>query len=256
MFSSCRKGLGVAKTLSKAATASIRPEALGFFSNTFQQKRNTTILCVRKDDKVVMVGDGQVTLGSQVVKPNVIKIRRINERVIGGFAGATADAMALLDALEVKLGEHPDQIVRAAVELAKSWRTDKFLRKLDAMFLLADSENSLEITGAGDVIEPHDGIMAIGSGSPYALAAARALIDVPGMDARKIAEKSVRIAADIDIYSNHNFTWQELDLPDKGDAGVESRASTKPPTDSKSSAELKEGDKKGDASVKKKKPTS
>ena len=172
----------------------------------------TTVLCVRKGDEVVVMADGQVTMGAEVVKPNVRKVRRIGAggNVIGGFAGATADAFTLFERLETKLEEHPGQLTRAAVELAKAWRTDKYLRRLDAVMVVADSEQSLQITGGGDVLEPHDGIIGIGSGGSYALSAARALADVPGMDAMAIAKKSMGIAADLCIYTNHNFTVEAL----------------------------------------------
>lgn len=170
----------------------------------------TTVLCVRKDDKVIVIGDGQVTLGSEIIKPNVRKVRRIGETVIGGFAGATADSFTLFERLENKLEEHPGQLTRAAVELAKAWRSDKYLRRLDAVMVVADSEISLTITGNGDVLEPYDGVIGIGSGGSYASAAARALIDLPNMDAETIALKSMKIAADCCIYTNHNFTIERL----------------------------------------------
>lgn len=152
------------------------------------------------------MADGQVTMGGTVVKPNVRKTRKIGDHAIGGFAGATADAFTLFERLEGKLEEHPQQLTRAAVELAKNWRMDKYLRRLDAALVVADRNLSLQITGNGDVLEPHDGIIAIGSGSPYALAAARALIDQPGLDATTIAKKAMDIAADACIYTNKNFT--------------------------------------------------
>lgn len=171
----------------------------------------TTVLCVRKGPTVIIIADGQVTLGSEVVKPNVRKVRRIGENVIGGFAGATADALTLFERLENQLEEHSGQLTRAAVELAKQWRTDKFLRRLDAVMVVADSDISLTITGNGDVLEPHDGVVAIGSGGPYAIAAARALIDLPNMDAETIALKAMKIAADSCIYTNHNFTMERIE---------------------------------------------
>lgn len=145
-------------------------------------------------------------MGGSIVKPNVKKTRRIGEHAIGGFAGATADAFTLFERLEIKLEEHPGQLTRAAVELAKMWRMDKYLRRLDASLIVADEKQSLQITGGGDVLEPHDGIISIGSGSPYALAAARALIDVDGMDALSIAQKAMSIAAEACIYTNTNFS--------------------------------------------------
>ncbi|KAH7429541.1 hypothetical protein KP509_09G055100 [Ceratopteris richardii] len=187
----------------------------------------TTVLCVRKGPTVVIIADGQVTLGSQVVKPNVRKVRRIGDNVIGGFAGATADALTLFERLENRLEDHSGQLTRAAVELAKQWRTDKFLRRLDAVMVVADSDISLTITGNGDVLEPHDGVVGIGSGGPYAIAAARALIDLPGMDAETIALRAMKIAADNCIYTNHNFVMERISslsdssedrLPSNGDS--------------------------------------
>lgn len=169
------------------------------------------MLCVRKDGQVVVMADGQVTQGNQIMKPNVRKTRRIGDNVIGGFAGATADAFTLFERLEVKLEENSGQLTRSAVELAKNWRTDKYLRRLDAVMIVADAKQSLQITGNGDVLEPHDGIIAIGSGGSFALAAARALLDVPGLDAITIATRAMNIAADICIYTNTNFTVEVLD---------------------------------------------
>ena len=172
----------------------------------------TTILSVRKDGKVVIAGDGQVTLGSTVIKGNARKVRRIGagNSVLVGFAGATADAFTLLERLEGKLEKHPGQTTRACVELAKDWRTDRYLRRLEAMLAVADKDVSLVLTGQGDVLEPADGIIAIGSGGNYALAAARALIGIDGMDAEAIARKSLDIAADICIYTNRSITLESL----------------------------------------------
>lgn len=174
----------------------------------------TTIICVRRDDQVAVIGDGQVTLGSQVVKPNAVKVRRIGpkDNIITGFAGATADCFTLRERLEQQIEQQPGQLTRACVELAKNWRTDKYLRRLDAILLVADKDVSLTITGNGDVIEPHDGIIAIGSGSTFALAAARALIDQPNLTALEIAQKSMNIAADMCVYTNHNFVTETLNL--------------------------------------------
>mmetsp|Transcript_21592 Transcript_21592/g.47398 ORF Transcript_21592/g.47398 Transcript_21592/m.47398 type:complete len:245 (+) Transcript_21592:115-849(+) len=186
-----------------------------------RQMYGTTVLCVRKDKQVVIVADGQVTRGSEIVKPNVKKCRTVQDgAVIGAFAGATADAFTLFDRLEAKLEEHPGQLTRAAVELAKNWRNDKYLRKLDAVMIVADEEVALTITGGGDVLEPHDDIIGIGSGGPYALAAARALIDVPGLSALDVAKKAMKVAADICIYTNHNFTLETIpaDLKKEWDA--------------------------------------
>jgi ATP-dependent HslUV protease subunit HslV len=171
----------------------------------------TTIVTVRKGGKVVIAGDGQVSLGNTVMKGNARKVRRIGKgNVIAGFAGATADAFTLLERLEAKLEQYPDQLMRASVELAKDWRTDRYLRKLEAMMLVADSKVTLALTGTGDVLEPEHGVMAIGSGGNYALAAARALIDTD-KSAEEIARKAMEIAADICIYTNHNILVESLD---------------------------------------------
>lgn len=173
--------------------------------------RGTTILTVRKDDKVVIAGDGQVSLGQTVIKGNARKVRPLGKGdVISGFAGATADAFTLFERLEEKLERHPGQLMRACVELAKDWRTDKYLRKLEAMMIVADSNISLVLTGTGDVLEPENGIIAIGSGGNYALSAARALAD-QDMTAREICEKSMQIAAEICVYTNNNLVIEELD---------------------------------------------
>jgi len=172
----------------------------------------TTILSVRKGGKVVIAGDGQVTLGSTVIKGNARKVRRIgiNNSVLVGFAGATADAFTLLERLEAKLEKHPGQVTRACVELAKDWRTDRYLRRLEAMLAVADKDVSLVLTGQGDVLEPEDGILAIGSGGNFALSAARALIDIDGLDAETIVRKSLDIAADICVYTNRSITLESL----------------------------------------------
>lgn len=172
----------------------------------------TTIVTVRKGNKVVIAGDGQVSLGQTIMKGNARKVRRIGKggSVITGFAGATADAFTLLERLEAKLEQYPDQLMRASVELAKDWRTDRYLRKLEAMMLVADKNITLAITGLGDVLEPENGVMAIGSGGNYALSAARALIDTD-MDAETIARKAMTIAAEICVYTNSNFTVESLD---------------------------------------------
>jgi ATP-dependent HslUV protease subunit HslV len=172
----------------------------------------TTIVSVRKDGKVVMAGDGQVSLGQTVMKGNARKVRRIGKggEVIAGFAGATADAFTLLDRLEKKLEQYPGQLMRAAVELAKDWRTDKYLRNLEAMMIVADRQVTLAITGNGDVLEPEHGAIAIGSGGNYALAAARALMDSE-RDAEEIARRAMEIAADICVYTNHNLIVETLD---------------------------------------------
>ncbi|MGE5517590.1 MAG: ATP-dependent protease subunit HslV [Bacteroidota bacterium] len=170
----------------------------------------TTILSVRKGGRVVIAGDGQVSLGQTVIKANARKVRRIgNGQILVGFAGATADAFTLLERLEGKLEKHPGQLTRACVELAKDWRTDRYLRRLEAMMAVADKEVSLVLTGQGDVLEPEDGIIAIGSGGNYALAAARALIDTD-IDAEAIARKAMKIAADICVYTNTNILVESL----------------------------------------------
>jgi ATP-dependent HslUV protease subunit HslV len=171
----------------------------------------TTILSLRKDGKVVIAGDGQVSFGQTVLKSNARKLRRLgNGSVLAGFAGATADALTLFERLEAKLEQHPGQLSRACVELAKDWRTDRYLRRLEAMMAVADKTVSLIISGNGDVLEPEDAIIGIGSGGPYALAAARALIDQPGLDAEAIARKAMAIAAKICIYTNENVTVDVL----------------------------------------------
>jgi ATP-dependent HslUV protease subunit HslV len=172
----------------------------------------TTIVTVRKGGKVVIAGDGQVSLGQTIMKGNAKKVRRIGKggNVIAGFAGATADAFTLLERLEAKLEQYPDQLTRACVELAKDWRTDRYLRRLEAMMLVADKSVSLALTGTGDVLEPEDGVMAIGSGGNYALAAARALMDTD-KDAEEIARKAMQIASDICVYTNNNFVVETID---------------------------------------------
>ena len=171
----------------------------------------TTVLCVRKGKDLVMAADGQVSLGSTVIKPNAKKLRRLGDgKVLAGFAGATADAMTLFERLEAQLEKHPGQLARACVELAKAWRTDKYLRRLEAMMAVADENVSLILTGQGDVLEPEDGVIAIGSGGNYALSAAKALMDIKGLDAEEIARRSMKIAADICVYTNHNVTLEKL----------------------------------------------
>jgi ATP-dependent HslUV protease subunit HslV len=171
----------------------------------------TTILCVRRDGHVALAGDGQVSLGNTVVKGNARKVRRIgNGNVLAGFAGATADAFTLLERLEAKLERFPNQLERACVELAKDWRMDRYLRRLEAMLIVADAEHGYTITGNGDVLEPSDGIIAIGSGGNFALSAARALITVPDLTAEDIARRAMKIAADICIYTNENLIVETL----------------------------------------------
>jgi ATP-dependent HslUV protease, peptidase subunit HslV len=171
----------------------------------------TTIIAVRKDGLVTIAGDGQVSMGNTVVKSNARKLRRLaNGTVIAGFAGATADAFALFERLEAKLEQYPGQLTRACVELAKDWRTDRYLRRLEAIMAVADKSVSLIVSGTGDVLEPEDGIIGIGSGGNYALAAARALIDVPGLDAEAIAKKAMAIAASICVFTNDKVTIESL----------------------------------------------
>ncbi|MBM3572551.1 MAG: ATP-dependent protease subunit HslV [Alphaproteobacteria bacterium] len=176
-----------------------------------QTWHGTTILAVRKGGQIVVAGDGQVSLGATVVKSNARKVRRLaGGRVIAGFAGATADAFTLFERLEAKLEKHPAQLTRACVELAKDWRTDRYLRRLEAMMAVADAEVSLVVSGNGDVLEPEDGLIGIGSGGAFALAAARALIAVDGLDAETIARRAMAIAAGICVYTNENVTVEIL----------------------------------------------
>jgi ATP-dependent HslUV protease subunit HslV len=178
-----------------------------------EQFRGTTILSVRRGKQVVIGGDGQVTQGNTVMKGNARKVRRLyKDMVIAGFAGGTADAFTLFERFESKLEKHQGHLVRAAVELAKDWRTDKMLRRLEALLAVADKHASLIITGNGDVIEPEHGLMAIGSGGPFAQSAARALLDNTQLSAREIVSKSLEIAGDICIYTNHHVTIEELEI--------------------------------------------
>jgi ATP-dependent HslUV protease subunit HslV len=181
-------------------------------SDNHDKWHGTTILSVRKGSKVVIAGDGQVSLGSTVIKRSARKVRPIGDgSIIVGFAGATADAFTLFERLEGKLEQHPGQLRRACVELAKDWRTDRYLRRLEAMMAVIDRDESLVLTGTGDVLEPDDGIIGIGSGGAYALSAARALIDIETLDAESIARKSMEIAAGICVYTNTNITLESLD---------------------------------------------
>ena len=172
----------------------------------------TTILCVRKGNDVVVAGDGQVSLGQTVIKANARKVRRLGTggKIVAGFAGATADAFTLFERLEGKLEQHPGNLTRAAVEMAKDWRTDRYLRRLEAMMAVADVDTSLVLTGTGDVLEPEDGLIGIGSGGSYALAAARALIDRDDMGSEDIARRAMQIAAGICVYTNENVTVEAL----------------------------------------------
>ncbi len=171
----------------------------------------TTILAVRRNNKTAIAGDGQVTVGGTVMKHNAKKVRKMyNDKVLAGFAGATADAFTLFEKFEAKLEQFHGNLTRAAVELAKDWRTDKVLRRLEALMIVADAERSFILSGNGDIIEPESGIAAIGSGGPYALAAARALIEHTGLDGRKIVEEAMKIAGEICIYTNKEITVEEL----------------------------------------------
>ena len=171
----------------------------------------TTILSVRKNDEVVVAGDGQVTFGNTVIKGRANKVRRLSSgSVIAGFAGATADAFTLFERLEAKLEQHPQQLIRACVELAKDWRTDRYLRRLEAMMAVADADHSLILSGNGDVLEPEDGLIGIGSGGPFALSAARALITENSVSDEQIAHRSMKIAADMCIYTNENITIEKI----------------------------------------------
>lgn len=174
--------------------------------------RGTTIICVRRDNQVVVAGDGQVSFGDTVMKGNARKVRRLyNEKVLAGFAGATADAFTLFEYFEGKLEKHSGNLVRAAVEMAKDWRTDRMLRRLEALLTVADETASLIISGNGDVIEPENNLIAIGSGGNYALSAARALLDNTELSAKEVAEKALHIAGDICIYTNHNLRIETLE---------------------------------------------
>ena len=171
----------------------------------------TTILSVRKNGEVVVAGDGQVTFGNTVIKGRANKVRRLSSgSVIAGFAGATADAFTLFERLEAKLEQHPQQLTRACVELAKDWRTDRYLRRLEAMMAVADADHSLILSGNGDVLEPEDGLIGIGSGGPFALSAARALITENNVSAEQIALRSMKIAADMCIYTNENIKIEKI----------------------------------------------
>lgn len=178
-----------------------------------EQYRGTTIVSVRRNGKVVIGGDGQVSLGNTIMKGNARKVRRLyRDQIIAGFAGGTADAFTLFERFEAKLESHSGNLVRAAVELAKDWRTDRALRRLEALLAVANKEASLIITGNGDVIQPENDLIAIGSGGAFAQAAALALLDNTELDARSIVEKSLTIAGDICIYTNHNLTVEELEF--------------------------------------------
>jgi ATP-dependent HslUV protease subunit HslV len=173
--------------------------------------RSTTVICVRRDGKVVMAGDGQVTIGAEVLKASAKKLRRLyNDKIVAGFAGSTADAFSLFSRFESKLEQFNGNLARSVVELAKDWRTDKALRHLEALLLVADKDSTYLVSGTGDVIEPDEGVAAIGSGGPFALAAATALLQNTKMSARHVVEQAMQIAAKICIYTNDNITYEEL----------------------------------------------
>jgi len=174
--------------------------------------RSTTVICVRRDNKVVMAGDGQVTLGGEVLKSSARKLRRLyNDKILAGFAGSTADAFALFSRFETKLEQFNGNLPRSVVELAKDWRTDRALRHLEALLLVADNKNTYLVSGNGDVIEPDEGVVAIGSGGPFATAAATALMRNTKLPARRIVEESMKVAGEICIYTNQSVTYEELE---------------------------------------------
>ena len=196
----------------RRATGFAMSSAMNMSASNFPDWHGTTILAVRKNGRTVIAGDGQVSMGPTIVKGAARKVRTLaNGKVLAGFAGATADALTLIERLEAKLEQYPDQLARACVELAKDWRTDRYLRRLEAMLLVADKDTILTVTGVGDVLEPEYGVAAVGSGGNYALAAARALIDEDsGLDAEQIARKAMKIAAEICVYTNGNLTIERL----------------------------------------------
>jgi len=201
------RGLDAARGLGVSAARNYSEQG---WSLGGERLRATTILSVRKDDKVFLIGDGQVSLGSQVIKPNARKIRKLKGGFMIGFAGSTADAMTLMERLEMQLQEHPETL-RACVEMAKGWRMDKYLRRLEATMIVCDNKGvQLQLTGSGDVIEPNDGVIGIGSGGSFATAAARALIDVDGFDAEMIGRKAMEIASDMCVYTNKNYITELL----------------------------------------------
>src|SRR5512146_928465 len=199
--------------MAASPTAPLPRHARMEVSQTMRQKiRSTTVICVRRDNKVVMAGDGQVTLGQEVLKATAKKVRRLyNDKILAGFAGSTADAFALFSRFESKLEQFNGNLSRSVVELAKEWRTDRVLRHLEALLLVADAKTTYLVSGNGDVIEPDNGIAAIGSGGPFAMAAATALMRNTKLSARRVAEESMAIAARICIYTNDNFTFEELE---------------------------------------------
>ncbi|KJP88762.1 ATP-dependent protease HslVU, peptidase subunit [Plasmodium fragile] len=195
------------------------PSAIGrtaqrnYFAHTgrlLPPRHGTTILCVRKNNEVCLIGDGMVSQGTMIVKGNAKKIRRLKDNILMGFAGATADCFTLLDKFETKIDEYPNQLLRSCVELAKLWRTDRYLRHLEAVLIVADKDVLLEVTGNGDVLEPSGNVLGTGSGGPYAIAAARALYDVENLSAKDIAYKAMNIAADMCCHTNNNFICETL----------------------------------------------
>lgn len=217
------------------------------------------MLCVRKDGEVVMLADGQLTLGDKVLKHNGRKIRRLGAGALGGFAGSTADGLTLFERLETKLEQHPQQLRRAAVELAKAWRQDRVLRHLQATMIVADGATCLEVSGSGEVLEPSDGVHAIGSGSRFAIAAARALMDQPQLSALDVAHRAMRIAADKCIYTNDSFLWEGVGKdgsPTSGNkeslvaalAAAPKQADSQPNTESGSSSGRSSGSSSGSSS--------
>eukprot|EP00511_Aplanochytrium_stocchinoi_P000781 CAMPEP_0204830452 /NCGR_PEP_ID=MMETSP1346-20131115/8628_1 /ASSEMBLY_ACC=CAM_ASM_000771 /TAXON_ID=215587 /ORGANISM="Aplanochytrium stocchinoi, Strain GSBS06" /LENGTH=246 /DNA_ID=CAMNT_0051960701 /DNA_START=320 /DNA_END=1060 /DNA_ORIENTATION=- len=202
----------------------------GSGSNPFNESMHaTTILSVRKGNKVVVMGDGQITQGgSLVVKPNAKKVRRLGDggEIICGFAGVTSDAITLMERLEKRIEMYPGQVTRACVELSKLWRTDKYLRRLEALLIVVDKDVSLTLDGTGNVIESNDGIVAVGSGGSYALAAARALLDVPDYDAEMICKKSMDVAAELCVYTNNNYTTEIIEIQ-KSDEGDKNKSKSK-----------------------------
>ncbi len=205
------------KLILQNANINLKPTFQTQKTHSMEHKANkiygTTILSVRKNGKVVIAGDGQVSFGSTILKSTAKKVRKLGDgSIIGGFAGATADAFTLFERLESKLEQYPNQLTRACVELAKDWRTDKYLRNLEAMMIVVDAKTSLILTGSGDVLEPEDGIIGIGSGGNFALSAARALVDNEKLSAEEVVRKSMKIAADLCVYTNHNVIIESLDI--------------------------------------------
>ncbi|EGC35031.1 hypothetical protein DICPUDRAFT_34073 [Dictyostelium purpureum] len=199
--------------------------------------KSTTILSVRRNGKVVIIGDGQCTLGHSIVKPNAKKIRKLADgKIIAGFAGSVGDAFTLFELLEKKLAEHRGLLLKSCVELAQQWRTDKYYRRLEASIIVADKDITLTLDGNGDVLEPNDGILAIGSGGDFALSAARALLTVPDIDPEEIAKRSMKIAADICIYTNHNFVMEVLTSDSNENNNKNDLSSPFPPSPSPSSS--------------------